>query len=340
MAWSRLAWRRPKLESGRVLPLKQENRVAASARKRAASVQIVINPRAGQGRGLDLVQPLLAGLRFRGYRPSVLVTEDRDHARRWAKECRRPPEYLICLSGDDTLDDLADVAIQHQIPIISAPLGFGNVFPQAFSHRAEVPAILDLLESGRRVNIDVGLWQGGSGASRNFLAVTIYGFIETIKAMGEARVDRDGDLRRVLGYLMATAQWLSWRQMLPAVAIEVDGETLAEGAALAVIANLPVFPGKLVFSRDADPRDGLLDVCVFMGDTKRALLASLCALLVGREPGEHRLLRRKGRVIRIRPPAAGAHALELDGGLETLTLLPRALPVLMPPVDAPWSEAR
>jgi diacylglycerol kinase family enzyme len=309
--------------------MKHENGVLASIGKHSATVQIVLNPRAGQGRGLVLIEPLLSGLRMRGYRPSVLVTRDRTHARRWAKDCRRPPEYLICLGGDDTLDDLAEAAIRHQIPIISTPLGFGNVCPQAFGHRADVPAILNLLEAGRQINIDVGLWQGGSGQTRFFLAVTIYGFIETIKAMGEAGIDRGGHVRRMIGYLLATARWLSLGQALPSVAIEVDGAIISEGAALAVVANLPVFPGKLVFSRDADPRDGLLDICVVSGDTKRALLLALCGLLLRAPSGDHRILRRRGRVVRIRPPAAGAHPLGLDGGLETLTVLPRALPVLV-----------
>jgi diacylglycerol kinase (ATP) len=331
MAWSKLPWGYRWLADGRSSSTTQERRVSANIGKRSATVQIVLNPRAGQGRGATLIEPLVAGLRTRGYRTSVLITKDRTHARRWAKECRRPPEYLICLSGDDTLDDLAEAAIKHQIPIISTPMGYGNVCPQAFGHRDDVPAILDLLEAGRKIEVDVGLWQGGSKETRYFLAVTIYGFIETIKAMGEAGIDRSGEVRRMIGYLLATAKWLSLGQALPSVAIEVDGVTISERTALAVIANLPVFPGKLTFTRDADPRDGLLDICVVTGDTKRALLAALCGLLIGAPSEDRRILRRKGKVVRIRPPAARAHPLALDGGLETLTVLPRALPVLVPP---------
>ncbi len=335
MAWSKLAWRHRWLANGPNSRLKHENRVSASIGKRSAAVQIVLNPRAGQGRAVGLIEPLLTGLKMRGYSPSVLVTKSRTDARRWAKDCHRPPEYLICLGGDDTLDDLAEAAIRHKIPIISTPVGYGNVCPQAFGHRADVPAILDMLEAGRRTEIDVGHWQGGSGETRFFLAVTIYGFIETIKAMGEAEIDRAGEVRRMIGYLLATARWLSLGQALPSVAIEVDGATISEGTALAIVANLPVFPGKFVFTRDADPRDGLLDICVVSGDTKRALLAALCGLLLGAPSGDCRILRRKGRVVRIRPPAAaGAHPHALDGGLETLTVLPRVLSVLLPLADA------
>lgn len=313
--------------------MKHETRAPASIGKRAAEVQIVLNPRAGRGRGLALIDPLLGELRRRGYRPSVLVTEDRTHALRWAQDCRRPPDYLISLAGDDTLDDLAEAAIRHRIPIVSTPLGFGNVCPQAFGHRAEIPAILDLLEAGRRIDIDVGLRQSANGAARYFLAVAIYGFIETIKAMGEEGIDRGGHLRRMIGYLLATAKWLSPEEALPAVAIEVDGERVSQGAALAVVANLPVFPGKLVFTRDADPRDGLLDICVVSGRTKRALLAALFGLLFAAPGAERRVLRRKGRVIRVLPAPGGARS-GPDGGAETLTVVPRALPVLVPPEEA------
>lgn len=312
--------------------MKHENRVPAStgASTRSGTVQIVLNPRAGRGRAVTLIEPLLEGLRKRGYHPSVLVTKNGTDARSWAQACERPPEYLISLAGDDTLDDLAEAAIRHQIPIISTPLGYGNVCPQAFGHRADVAAILDLLETGRRIDVDVGLWRSGSGGTRYFLAVTIYGFMETIKAMAETGIDRGGDLRRMIGYLLATARWLSLGQALPSVTIEVDGVTISERAALVVVANLPVFPGRLVFSRDADPHDGLLDICLVSGDTKGAVLAALCALAVGGPFRDHRILRCRGRVVRVLPPAVEAHPHALDGGLETLTVLPRALPVLVP----------
>src|SRR5260221_999994 len=118
--------------------MKHENYAPVSMGKRLAEVQIVLNPRAGRGHGLVLVEPLVSALKRRGHRPSVLVTEDCGHARRWAADCRRPPDYLISLAGDDTLNDLAEAVIRHRIPIISPPLGFGNVCSQAFGHRAEV----------------------------------------------------------------------------------------------------------------------------------------------------------------------------------------------------------
>src|SRR5215472_13814328 len=89
--------------SGCGSPMKHESDPPVSTEKRSPAVQIVLNPRAGRGHGLVLVEPLTSELKRRGYSPSVLVTEDPGHARRWAKECRQPPDYLISLAGDDTL---------------------------------------------------------------------------------------------------------------------------------------------------------------------------------------------------------------------------------------------
>jgi diacylglycerol kinase (ATP) len=261
----------------------------------------------------------------------VLVTEDCGHARRWAKDCRRPPDYLISLAGDDTLNDLAEAVIRHRIPIVSPPLGFGNVCSQAFGHRAEVSAILDLLEAGRCVDIDAGLRQSADGAESFFLDVTIHGFVETIRLMGEEGIDRVSHARRLAGYLLAAAKWMSSPLVSSTMLIEVDGETVSERASLALVANMPVFPGKLVFTPDADPCDGLFDLCVVLGDTKRALLAALCGLLLAAPSRERLLLRRRGRVVRIRPEAGGAQSFGPGGGAETLTVLPRAVPVLVSP---------
>jgi diacylglycerol kinase family enzyme len=324
--------------AGYRLPMKHGSAGPASIGKRSAEVQLVVNPHAGRGQAVTFVEPLLDALKARGYRVSALVTEDRTHALRWADACRLPPDYLICIGGDDTLDDLAPAAIRHQIPVIVVPTGFGNVCAQALGHRAEIPAILNLLESGRRIEMDVGLRRGRNGATGVFLAVTIYGFIETIKAMGEHAIDRGGGTLRTLGYLLATAKWLSPRQTLPSVTVEVDGEMLTDGAALVVVANMPVFPGKLVFTRDASPLDGLLEVCVVTGDTKRALIVALLNLLHDGPAGKHRILRRRGRMVRIAPVSPCGPMVPPSPNMwnETLTVLPRALPVLVPPFEARW----
>src|SRR5258708_9271204 len=124
--------------------MKHENLAPVSTGERLAEVQIVLNPRAGRGQGLLLVEPLVRELKRRNYRASVLVTEDGGHARRWATDCHRPPDYLISLAGDDTLNDLAGPVIRHRIPTISPPLAFGNVCSQALRHRAAAQPILDL----------------------------------------------------------------------------------------------------------------------------------------------------------------------------------------------------
>jgi diacylglycerol kinase (ATP) len=309
--------------------MKHEKDAPVSTGERLADVQIVLNPRAGRGHALVLVKPLVGELKRRGYRPSVLVTEDCGHARRWAADCRRPPDYLISLAGDDTLNDLAEAVIRYRIPIISPPLGFGNVCSQAFGHRAEVSAILDLLEAGRCIDIDAGLRESAHGAESFFLDVTIHGFVETIRLMGEVGIDRVSHARRMAGYLLAAAKWLSSPLVSSTMVIEVDGETVSERASLALVANMPVFPGKLVFTPDADPCDGLFDLCVVLGDTKRALLAALCGLLLAVPSREQRLLRRRGRVVRIRPTAGRAQSFGTASCAETLTVLPRAVPVLV-----------
>src|ERR1700730_12808410 len=323
------------------LPMKHGSAGPASIGKDSPEGQLGVNPQAGRGQAVAFVEPLLDGLKARGYRASVLVTEDRTHALRWADACQVPPDYLICIGGDDTLDYLCPAAIKQQIPVIVVPTGFGNVCAQVFGHRAEIPGILELLESGRRIDMDVGLRQGPNGDTGVFLAVTIYGFIETIKAMGEHGIDRGGGTRQTLGYLFATAKWLSPRQALPSVTVEVDGEMITDGAALVVVANMPVFPGKLVFTREANPLDGLLEVCVVTGDTKRGLLFALLSLLHDGPVGQHRILRRRGLMVRIAPvsPSGPAVPPSPNAWSETLTVLPRALPVLVPPSEV-WEGRR
>src|SRR5207245_659184 len=97
----------------------------------------------------------------------------------------------------------------------------------------------------------------------------------------------------------------------------------------------------LVFTREASPLDGLLEVCVVRGDTKRALLAALVSLLLDGPVGKHRILRRRGWKVRIAPvsPWGSTFPPGPNAWDETLTVLPRALQVLVRPSETHWKVA-
>lgn len=316
--------------------------------KTSPVVQIVLNPCAGRARGPRILDPLTTALRARGFRPEILVMDGPQAALRWSDRFPPRTDYLVSLGGDDTLDELAYAALRHQIPLIAVPVGFGNACARHFGHDATVATILDLLERGKCIQVDAALQEfGDEGPPSVFLSAAIYGFLNLVKHAGEQTYFLRRRYLRKLHYMLSAARSLSPNFPLPALAIEVDGELLTDEAAVAIVSNVPAFPGHLLFTPDADPMDGLLDVCIVLAESGFGLLSRLFDLWRGSASVERHLIRKQGRRIRI----TGTRGLGYNNGLplaapgptkkitETLTVQPRAVPVLVAPAFMP-QEAR
>lgn len=317
--------------------------------KTAQVVQIVVNPHAGRARGLQILEPLTVALKAHGYQPEVLIMHGpRNALRYWAKQCPSRTDYLVSLGGDDTLDDLTYAALRHQVPLIAVPMGFGNACARHFGHHAAVPAILDLLERGDCIQVDVALQEvAGEDSPSVFLSAAIYGFLRMVKHTAEQAYFLRRRYFRTLHYMISAAKSLSPSFPLPTLAVEVDGELLTDEAAVAIVSNVPAFPGHLLFTPDASPLDGLLDVCVILAESSLGLLSHLFSLRFGSASVERHLIRRRGRKIKVTemrgpqyPASLPFTGSQLTGrAMETLTIQPRAVPVLVAPTVVP-QEAR
>lgn len=281
------------------------------------AVQLVVNPRTGNGRALAIAGRLEAAVRARGREARTLVVRDLREARTWLARRCNDVGALICVGGDSTLSEIAGVALEGRIPLVPVPVGFGNIFARVFGHRDEVPFVLDLLDRGRVRWVDVG-----SAGGEIFLSNYGFGLLEDVKQAVEDQsvVPRSG-LLRYLAYVRV-ALWTLVTAPSPSVRVEADGELLAEEAPIAIVANVPTYRGFLTLAPEATPFDGLLDVVVVPPCRKRALLSLLLAFLF------HLPWRWQGvcsrRVSRVSITPREAPAVKLG-------VLPRALPVLVPP---------
>lgn len=282
------------------------------------AVQVVVNPRAGNGQGLALAEQLEARLRTSGREARTLVLRDPAHARAWVEGCRGDFGYLFCVGGDSTLSEIAPVALRHHVPLVPVPVGFANIFARTFGHRPRIPFLLSLLEHGEVRWVDVGVERDSV-----FLSSRSFGFLEEVKQAVEeqATVPHSG-LLRYLAYVRTALRAINTAP-LPSIRVEVDGEPIADEATMAIVANVSTYRGFLPLTPMATPFDGLLDVFVVPPMGKRALVSVLLAFLFQLPGRWHRVLYQQGK--RVSLTARGDEA-------EELSVLPRALPVLTPPV--------
>jgi diacylglycerol kinase family enzyme len=280
-------------------------------------VQIVVNPRSGDGLAASFGRRLACHLRTDRYDVQLISTDNPTRTREELLRTGRGLWSLIAIGGDYTLNEMAVVAMELGVPLLPVPAGFGNILARNLGYRATVPDVLQLLERGTVHPIDAGCL----GRSL-FLANHAFGFTQDVQtAVERAAALPHRRLRRYLQYWRTAARSVVGTP-LPALAVEADGAGVADGAVMVMVANVPSYRGFLPLTPGASPFDGLLDLFVVPAMPKTRLITLLLAFLV-QAPGRWRHVRYR-RAARVRVTTAGRVQHELS-------VLPAAVPVLLLP---------
>jgi diacylglycerol kinase (ATP) len=240
------------------------------AATRSRPLEIVVTPSSGNGRALRTALELHKALTDRGYRTTLETFTDLDRLTRWSETDDRQFSALICVGGDGTQSATAAAAVRRSVPFLSVSHGFGNLFAREFGHPKSAKAVLDLLMYGQVVPADIGTCNG-----QLFLCEQSYGPIaeiqEAVEGGGAAPRSR---WQRWLSYYRAALQHV--REVPPTRRrVVVDGRVVAVDAALVVVANVKTYGAWLPLTPDASPVDGLFDVFVLRGETRRQILGKL-----------------------------------------------------------------
>jgi diacylglycerol kinase (ATP) len=280
------------------------------------SVGIVVTPGSGEGCARGIAHRLARRLRRRGSKVTIRAFGDLPSLEEWATSSGPEFSVLFCVGGDATQSAAARLAHRHRIPFVPIPSGFGNLFASVFGHRSSPRQAARLLADGEVRWVDVGL-----AGDELFLSHKSYGFIDRI----QERVEEDRRQPRTRGRRLLAYYWTAvravWTTPLAPHSVEVDGARVAADAVLVTVANVETYRDFLPLTPHASPIDGRFDVFVVPRTSKLGLAWRLF-LLKTRLPG-----RWKGVAL-----FRGRTVVVDDGaGHETLRVLRRALPLLLPP---------
>lgn len=290
-------------------------RARGSLANRAAPIMIVATPGSGNGRARDTALRLRDALRARGHQAQLELFSDLLNLRCWAATRGTKFSLLVCVGGDGTLCTAAVAAVRRSVPFLPVPSGFGNLFARALGHPNRVDRVIDLIEEGEVIHVDVGARNG-----ELFLCQESYGLLSQIQLRAEASAPQPrARWRRWLGYYGMSLRHLR-DTPLTLLRVAVDGRVVAKDAVIVTVANVETYGAWLTLTPAASPIDGLFDVFVMSGTTKREILAGLLRRqfrLPGRE--QEGLVYRGRRVTVAAPHQAG----------EELHLIPGLLPVVV-----------
>jgi diacylglycerol kinase (ATP) len=300
------------------------------------STLVILNPWSGRGRGAAARGQVEQGLRESGLPFDIAETTGPGHAVGLAREASRAGTSRILVAGGDgaiheAVNGLVnepaapDGATRPALGVI--PLGTGNDFAKLVGVYKLPPRVAALrMMRASETTFDVG--RCGTEHFDNIMGV---GFdAETVR-----HADRIKRLRGLAVYLAAIYRtFLSFRAPHLDVASQEHKES---GPMMMVSACIGVSGGgSFYLAPQADPQDGLLDVCLIRKVGLMTFLKSVPKVMKGTHTSLDEVTLYRTKSVTIRSADGAPLVLQLDGELRelgqtevTITIQPRRLRVLV-----------
>ncbi len=274
-------------------------------------ILLIVNPASGgkvaapageDGRERLEPEDLLAGLRSRGLRVELhALAEDEDPVELGARAASDGRD-VVAAGGDGTVEPIAAALTRTDATLGILPLGSWNNFATSAGIPASLDDAMDVIARGRVAAIDVGLaWHPSEdesidappppGAERFFEAGGVGVDAEWFGAAQLA--ERYGMLRA-----LRTA-WRALRRRHAPMRMVVDGSSSETEAPAAIVCNGPYLGMGFAIAPEADVTDGMLNLVVFRGMSRWAVLRHLIAVARRRPRPEARAVPLAARRITI-----------------------------------------
>ncbi len=256
-----------------------------------AEVHLVVSPRGGRGRAAAAAPIVRSVIERAGHTPvdisGASAQESADAAR---AAVAKGAERLVAVGGDGTLH-LALQGVAGTGAVLGVvPVGTGNDYARAFglfglsvedaTERALGPARpVDVIRTDRQ----------------RWVAFNVTGgFTVDVNDRADRMRFPRGPSRYTVATLL-TMPGLRHRELT----VTVDGERSEYRSALFAVANTRTFGGGMAICPDADPSDGLLDVCVVGLASRTTMLRLLPKVFEGDHVGHRHVHMMRGRTVTI-----------------------------------------
>jgi YegS/Rv2252/BmrU family lipid kinase len=247
------------------------------------STLLLVNPAAGGGRAARLANEVAAAAREAWGEVVVSETQAPGHGTEQVRDAvRQGAKRVLVLGGDGTLHEAANGVLSSAVPELPPigviPGGTGNDYAKiAGTVGLSAVAAVDRLARGRIRYLDVGIAWG-----EYFLNAIGIGFDAEVARYMNANKHAGG----IAGYLQAVVSVLGNYRPFRAE-VQADGNSFTDGLMLLEVGIGNVVGGGFRLTPDAQPDDGLFDVCAIRQVSIPGLLIRLPLTI----PGWHTRLR-------------------------------------------------
>jgi diacylglycerol kinase (ATP) len=289
-------------------------------------IRVIINPIAGACKQAGALAQLFTRLTREGFTVERFSTTCPGDARRMAAEAPGRADAVIGVGGDGTICEIINGLTGSAVPLIIWPTGTENLVAKSLGFKPDPALAAACVLQGQDRPLDVGIANGQS-----FLVVAGVGFdAEVVHRLVR---QRRGHITH-LSYF-----WPLWRTFwghrFPQVRVFTETRLLWEGRGMVFLGNMARYALGLPVVRDAQPDDGLLDLCIFSCRDRRQLIAHSIRTAFGRHVEHPDVRYARARLVRVESPESVP--VELDGDPAgtlplTVSVRPGAVRVRVPPV--------
>jgi YegS/Rv2252/BmrU family lipid kinase len=305
-------------------------------------VKIILSPVAGRGYGAKVEPELRRLLKAEGLDFDLVHTERPWHAAELAEQAVNAGfKTVVAAGGDGTFNEVLNglMAVlrtrtggetENRASAVMGiiPVGSGSDFANTMGIPPDLRGACHRLAHGQVRTVDVGRVTLPGQAPRYFDNTVNVGFGGVVTR--EARKIKR--LRGIALYLPVVLKTVFLYHKAPPVTIEYDGQELALRAVMITVANGSREGGSFYVAPEAQPDDGLFDLCIVREISQLAMLGLIPYFLKGTHVGREPITMTRARRVTITSPddliahvdgemlCTNAHRLEFE-------ILPRRLRV-------------
>ena len=217
------------------------------------------NPTAGASSGKAPIDELAKELRARKYQ--IEIVSDPGVLERLSQDLTESgvPHLVVAAGGDGTVS-LAVNRTPLGTPVMVVPLGTENLLAKYLQMPTDVVGWCDVIDSGQTIQLDAGQVNG-----QIFLLMLSAGFdAEVVRRLHN---ERTGHIRH-LSYakpILNSIRNYEYPELRVRCLPEGSEQWTEQRVHWAFVFNVPLYAGGLRIAPEADPADGLFDVCTFSG---------------------------------------------------------------------------
>ena len=295
---------------------------------------IIVNPISGRGAGEKSIPAIRQYLESLQLTHELLQTERPGHAIELAESAALAGyEAVIGVGGDGTANEIINGLMRIRQSGGPAPamgmlaVGRGNDFAFGAGIPAGLEAGFDILTGNYRKNIDIGRVTGGNYPQGRYFGNGVGIGFDAVVGFEALKMTR---LTGFLSYIVAALKTIFLYYHAPTVRIEYDGESLELPALMVSIMNGRRMGGGFMMAPDANPADGLLDLCIARQVSRGRIFALIPHFLKGDQATQGPIRTARARLVQV-TALAGALPAHADG--ETLCVAGEQLSIELLPAQ-------